>query len=122
MKTPLKFFDIIIILIAFAFTFFSAYSAYKKEGDLRVVIQEDGGKRWRFPIDANETVIVSGPLGETVIKISGKTAWVESSPCGNLTCVATGRLSRQGQWAACLPNKAFVIIEGAKDDIDSVAW
>jgi hypothetical protein len=128
MKVRLKFSDIIIILAALSLTVFSAYSAYMKTGTARVVIQAQGLPRaqsvleWRFPMDASETVIVSGPLGDTVIKIQDKSAWVETSPCGNLTCVSAGKISRRGQWAACLPNKVLLIIEGAKDDVDTVVW
>jgi hypothetical protein len=78
-----------------------------------------------FPLDAEEHIGVSGPLGETVVEISGGQSRVLSSPCANQTCVAAGHLSRRGQWAACLPNKVFVYIEGTGDDDtapDSTTW
>jgi hypothetical protein len=78
--------------------------------------------QWYFPVDAEETVVVKGPLGDTVIKIEDKRARVESSPCANKTCITTGAVSAHGQWAACLPNKVLLLIEGKDDDIDTVSW
>ena len=81
------------------------------------------GSEWTFHQDAEEMVIVSGPLGNTVVRLGGSRAWVESSPCVNQTCVAAGYAVRQGQWAACLPNKVFLIIEGTDgENVDAVAW
>jgi hypothetical protein len=59
-----------------------------------------------------------------VVEISGGKARVLSSPCVNQTCVAVGHIHRQGEWAACLPNKVFVSIEGSADDeaLDAAAW
>ena len=84
------------------------------------------GREWSFPLETKETVIVSGPLGNTVVRIDDNHAWVESSPCGNQTCVAAGLVTRQGQWAACLPNNVLLIIESAPamtgEDVDAVVW
>lgn len=115
-----KLLDIFIILTAAALTFFTAVNVYlKPSSSLRVLIK--GQDEWSFPIGANETVIAAGPLGDTVIRISDNRAWVESSPCENQNCVIHGSISRHGQWAACLPNKVLLTIEGT-DDVDTVAW
>jgi len=122
-KPRLKIPDVIIILLAAGLTFFSAYSAYLKPyGQPHVLIRGQGGE-WAFPLDAAETVVVPGPLGNTVVRIHGNRAWVESSPCENQTCVASGLLARQGQWAACLPNNVLLMIQGTgDDDVDAVVW
>jgi hypothetical protein len=123
MKFPLKIVDILIISLAFGFTVFTVFAAYiKPQGQAFIVIQGQGSE-WTFPLDANETVIVPGQLGDTIIKIHENTAWVESSPCQNQTCVTSGYVWRQGQWAACLPNNVLLIIKGDNEqDIDAVAW
>jgi hypothetical protein len=124
MKSRIKTADILIILLAAGLTFFSAFAAYMKpQKTVRVLIQGQGQK-WTFPLDAEETVVVSGPLGNTVVRIQNNRAWVESSPCENQTCVAAGHVTRQGAWAACLPNNVLLMIEGNDDDgeVDAVAW
>ena len=42
-----------------------------------------------------------------VIVCDGEGVFFESSDCPDLVCVNTGRLTREGEWAACLPNVAF---------------
>jgi hypothetical protein len=122
MKLKIRSLDIFIILLSASFVIFSAYSAYvKPKGDLSVQIR--GKSQWSFPLEARETVAVSGPLGDTVIKIDQGRAWVESSPCAGKTCVAAGFASKRGQWAACLPNKVFFVIEGKEGaGVDTVVW
>ena len=125
MKLPVKFWDIVIILIAVSLTGFSAFSAYIKPQNESYVLIQGTGEEWIFPLDAEETVIVPGPLGNTVIRISNNEAWVESSPCANQICVSTGHIHEQGVWAACLPNNVFLMIEGsdeAGNSIDSIVW
>jgi len=123
MKSRIVIFDIIIVIIVSALTFFAAYTAYMKpQGNAQILIQGQG-REWTFPIDAEETIVVSGPIGNTIIKLKENSAWIESSPCDNQTCVAEGSVSKQGQWAACLPNGVLLIVEGKKDvEVDSIAW
>jgi hypothetical protein len=122
-KPRIKFLDVIIILLAAGLTFFSAFAAYiKPQGAARVLIRGQDSE-WTFLLGAEETVVVRGPLGNTVVRIGENSAWVESSPCENQSCVAFGFLERQGQWAACLPNNVLLMIEAAgEEDIDAVAW
>ena len=81
---------------------------------------------WVFPVDADETIAVSGPLGDTVVTIHGGQACVVSSPCIHKSCVAAGSVRFPGQWAACLPNRVMVYIEkGAvttEDETDAASW
>ncbi|MDR3019966.1 MAG: NusG domain II-containing protein [Treponema sp.] len=119
----IRFFDISIILFAALVTVYSAYFAYlKPQGRLQVLIRGQG-REWVFPLDAEEKITVTGQLGDTVARIGGGRAWVESSPCENQTCVAAGVISRHGQWAACLPNGVLVILQGSGgEDVDAISW
>jgi hypothetical protein len=115
--------DIFIIFIAAGFTVFSAYAAYMKPQTLSQVLIKGQGREWTFPVNAQETIAVPGPLGDTVIRIQNGGAWVESSPCKNQTCIGTGLISHQGQWAACLPNNVLLIIHGAEEEnVDAAVW
>jgi hypothetical protein len=123
MKFPIKFIDILIIILAAGITFFSAYASYMKPRGTSKVLIRSQGEEWTFQIDADETVRVKGPLGDTVVRIRDNRAWVKSSPCENQNCVAAGFISRQGQWAACLPNNVLLMILGnGDDDVDAFAW
>ena len=86
------------------------------------VIIEGSGRRWVYPLDAEVTLSVPGPLGNTVIRIHGNQTWVESSPCDNQICVAAGKLYRNFDFAACLPNSVMMIVEGdLPSDVDGAA-
>ncbi len=92
-------------------------------GEAQVVVEGDGAQ-WVFPLDAEETVRVRGPLGETVVAVHGGQARVLASPCDNQTCVAAGEIHSHGQWVACLPNAVFLRIEGKtrEDELDGSTW
>jgi len=118
----IKIFDIIIIIAVAGLTFFAAYMAYfRPQGKARVLIQGQDDE-WIYPIEADATVVVTGPIGDTIVRICGNCAWVESSPCENHTCIAVGSISRHGEWAACLPNNVLVIVNGSDDDLDGISW
>jgi len=122
-KLPVKIPDIVIILLAIGLTGFSAFTVYAKPHSTTQVYIEGQNQQWVFPLDAEETINVKGPLGITVVRIHENEAWVESSPCENKICVAAGHLHRNGEFAACLPNNVLVMIEGNDDNkgIDSTA-
>ena len=116
--------DLVIVALALALTGFSAWSTYLKPRNNIQVLIEGRDRKWIFPLDADETIAVEGPLGNTIVKIHGGQAWVESSPCDNQICVAAGRLHKRGEFAACLPNIVLIMIEG-HDDLkkpDGVTW
>jgi len=123
-KMPVKIWDAVIFVLALCLTGFSFFTTYFKPHDSAQVLVEGQDQKWIFPLDADETVNVEGPLGITVIRIQGNQAWVESSPCDNKTCITTGHLRKNGEYAACLPNNVLVVIEGnnAPGDVDAAVW
>jgi hypothetical protein len=126
-KLPLKAMDIPVLVIALALTGISAYGAYAPSHAAEQVIIQGSGRTWVYPLDAEETVAIPGPLGNTSVEIRNHRARVLSSPCANQTCVAAGHIDEAGQWAACLPNNVLVLIRGydepKKDEhVDSTTW
>ena len=124
-KLPVKIPDMVIILLFLVLTGFSTFKAYVKPQYTIQVMVQGQTQSWIFPLDAEETISVRGPLGNTIVKIHGSEVWVESSPCDNQTCVAMGHARSRGDWVACLPNAVYFIIEGS-DDLrrytDGAAW
>jgi hypothetical protein len=100
-------------------SFFFAY-AHSDGGSLINLKGKNG--EWVFPADTVEAVNVSGPLGETIVEISGGWARIVASPCLNQTCVASGAIHAPGQWTACLPNQVMVYISEGERDVDAAAW
>jgi hypothetical protein len=73
-------------------------------------------QQWIYPLDAETTLRVPGPLGETVVEIKDGAVRVISSPCPEKICIKTGRISKPGQWIACLPNRVFISIRGRRSE------
>ena len=123
-KNPLKAFDVPVILLAAALTLIVGGAAYKKGSSSSRVIIRGPDRSWIFPLNSEEQVLVSGSAGETLVEIRNGRAAIVSSPCSAQTCVAAGELQKNGQWAACLPNKVFLLIEGAEDTdaVDAAAY
>ena len=120
-NVPMKPLDIPVITLAVILTFFIGSSARQTSASRVVVKGQD--KTWIFPLEAEELVTVTGSIGETVVEVhNGKTAII-SSPCSGQTCVAAGKLHKNGQWTACLPNRVFILIEGTKGrDVDAASY
>jgi len=120
----LKPFDIGIVLCALAAVAASFFLTYSSAGGSSLVNVRGENGMWVFPIDSIESIVISGPLGDTVIEISGGGACITSSPCMNQTCVSAGRILAAGQWTACLPNRVMLYIDEGEPNInvDASAW
>ena len=115
--------DIVIILLAFLLTGFSAYKIYGEKKNTSQILIRGSGNEWIFPPGATETVIIPGPLGNTIVKMENNQIWVESSPCLNQVCTGAGRIKTQGEWISCLPNNVFILIKGiAENEVDGSVW
>jgi hypothetical protein len=124
LKPLLKPLDIPVIVLAAAITIIIGLRAYGRGANSLNVVVRGTGKTWIFPLEAEERVSVAGSIGETLVEIRNGRAAIVSSPCGGQTCVAAGELNKNGQWAACLPNRVFILIEGTggTDVIDAASW
>jgi len=119
-------FDIGIVFSALGAVIASFFLAYSgSSGSVTVHVRGENGV-WVFPIDAAESLAVSGPLGDTKIEIGGGGASITASPCANQTCVSAGSVRAPGQWAACLPNRVMLYVDadksGPDNGIDAAAW
>ena len=119
---PLKPLDIPVIALAAVLILVIGAAVYSGDTASSRVIVRGPDKSWIFPLNAEEMVTVTGSIGETRVEISGGRAAIVSSPCGGQTCVAAGSLHKNGQWAACLPNRVFLYVEGAEDAVDAATW
>jgi hypothetical protein len=111
-----------VITIAVVLVLISACIVYGgQKNALTITIKGSDGK-WTFPVNAQETVRIPGPLGVTLVEIRQGEAHILSSPCANQSCIAAGSIHVRGQWIACLPNKVMVSVEGATAGLDGAAW
>jgi len=123
-KTLFKPLDIFVIALAAAITLALGGAVYSGGSSSSRVIIRGADKTWVYPLNAEVQVDVPGPLGETRVEIHDGKAAIVASPCAGQTCVAAGALHKNGQWAACLPNRVFVLVEGAdgSEAVDASSW
>jgi hypothetical protein len=116
--------DLVILALSIIITISSFIIVYAKDNSELQVVIEGVGQSYVYPLSADETVRVRGPLGDTLVVIHHGAAHVEDSPCKNKLCIAMGEISQQGQWVACLPNQVFVRIIGkpVKDGLDGSTY
>jgi hypothetical protein len=117
--------DISIFVIALLVIGLISFQTYVRGGgtpEIMIEAAADGDavalaeQQWIFPLDAQTTLRVPGPLGETVVVIEEGSVRVVSSPCPEKICIKTGRISKPGQWIACLPNRIFISIRGRRSE------
>jgi hypothetical protein len=119
----LKPIDAVVVVLALCGTVYAGVAVYGGAKTEARVSVKSAGRMWVFPLDAEETVIAPGPLGDTVVEIRGGKARILSSPCANQTCIAGGHIRSHGQWVACLPNGVFLSIEGGENGgLDAATW
>jgi hypothetical protein len=117
--------DMFIAALGAVLIVFFSFRIYAPGVAAARLVVEGEGRRWDFPLNAEETVSIAGPLGDTVVELRGMRARIVSSPCPNQSCIAAGAVHRNGQWIACLPNRVMVRVDaGAPEgrDLDAASW
>lgn len=81
----------------------------------QVEIRSARGQVLTFALGEARTVSMEGTRGETVVAIGDGCVHFISSPCPHRVCLKRGRISRCGEWIACIPNGIVVVITGKRD-------
>lgn len=115
-RSGVKLLDLPLFLLSLAALLASVLLLRRGGRDERHVIIRTEEAEYVYPLSKDAVYRIEGSIGTSEIEISGGTVRFLDSPCPGKTCVMTGALSEPGQWAACLPNKVFVRIEGSDSD------
>ncbi|MBO4584805.1 MAG: NusG domain II-containing protein [Clostridia bacterium] len=106
-----------LLLAAAVFLFFLPKG---ETGRLYAEISKNGEVIASLPLDTDAEYVVNGDY-ENVVTISDGSAFFSSSNCPNEDCVHTGKLTKAGQLAVCLPNGVTLRIVGGEGDVDAIA-
>ncbi len=110
----LKFFDYVVITLAFIFSItFIIFSSGLKASE--VVIEVNGQPYARYPVSENRIINVSSKFGESVVVIEKQKVYVRETTCEDKIEVKAGTIERSGQSLICLPNKTVIFLEGESD-------
>jgi hypothetical protein len=110
--TPLDRKLLLVLLIGIAGSFLLLLT---RQPGARVVAEVAGKTVFVADLQQDQQIELTGPLGTTSLTISAGTARVESSPCPHKTCISAGKIWRDGDLLACVPNRVLVRVEGEKE-------
>lgn len=119
MKTRIRFFDVIFLLVFAACAAGAFAFAGKKSAGADLVVKTPEG-RFLYPLNRNAELDFEGVIGHTKVTIKDGQAWVTESACDNKNCIFMGKLSRPGDFAACLPNAVILTVEGPDEEFDAI--
>jgi hypothetical protein len=108
----LRLFDYVALVVSLLAVTSVGIFAYAGGGPASQVVIQTEDATYLYPLDQDRTVEVTGPIGATVIEILDGEVRVANSDCRDKICVAAGWLDSAGEWAACMPNRVFVRVEG----------
>ena len=116
--------DIFIIagIVAVIILFFVFKSLYKE--NIVAEIYFDGEVIEKINLSAKEEKeIITGENNKTVIIAKGGEIYFYSSCCEDEICVESGKLSENGDFASCLPEKVVIKVVGEKEkNVDAVVY
>lgn len=110
-----------LILAALLLCVFAAFMLWRSFSSQSVtaVIYADGREYERIALDVDVDTTVT-PVSGVIIRIKDGSVWFESSDCPDELCVKTGKLSKAGDTAACLPKDVVVAVEGDRKRHDAI--
>lgn len=102
-------FAVIALLCAVLF-----WAAQHQSAGAVAVVEQNGTVICRIPLSSGQQKTTFCVPGEehVVIAAENGAAWFESSDCPDQICVRSGKLSKTGKTAACLPARVVLRIEG----------
>ncbi len=103
------------VLLAAALLIFIGMRQHQKEETgtgAQAVVTVDGEEVGRYYLNRSGTYSLNG--GSNILIIENGEAWVSEANCPDKVCMGMGKISRNGEFIACLPNRLIVIIEGGE--------
>ena len=114
--------DLVVIFIFLGiFILFSICIFRDKNGVPLLYITTPEGE-YIYQLNTDRIIKAKGLLGYSKIEIKNGAARFLESPCPNGNCINSGKVRKNAQWAACLPNDIFIRVENNTEDIDTGSY
>ena len=110
--------DFVILFVAIALSILVLWKSYKGDTKHKQVVITTPKETYFYPLNKNRTLRFLGKWGYDVVEILDNAVRVKESSTPRKLCVLRGWLRHNGEWAACLPNKLFIRIEGVEEKSD----
>ena len=93
---------------------------FSSDGATVAAVWQDGEKKLEIDLSAVEKSYEM-TVGGCVLFVEKGSIRFSKSDCPDKLCVKSAALSKNGDTAACVPNKVVVVIENKKKSFDAVA-
>ena len=104
------------VLLLAALLLFALTRGTREDG-AAAVVTVDGVEVGRYPLSKSGTFPLNG--GTNILVVENGEAWVTEANCPDKICMAMGKISRNGEFIACLPNRLLIVVEGGeKSSVD----
>jgi hypothetical protein len=102
-----------ILLCAGAFLL---YTNLTRSDGAYAVAYVSGKEVARYPLGKPaETVLRTAASGTNTLVIENGEAWVSEANCPDKVCMGMGKISKNGEFIACLPNQVIIVVEGGEE-------
>lgn len=114
--------DWLVMVLGLALAGF-LFSQIRHGGEAQQALIRKGGEVFaEVSLFQERRISVPGPLGVSMIAISGGAARIVQDPGPRQYCVRQGWLRHEGDVAVCLPNQVSVELVGRKKRYDSLNY
>ena len=66
-----------------------------------------------YPLSKDGVFSLNG--GTNTLVIENGEAWVSEANCPDKVCMGMGKISKNGEFIACLPNQVIIVVEGGEE-------
>ena len=66
-----------------------------------------------YPLNTDGVFSLNG--GTNTLVIENGEAWVSEANCPDKVCMGMGKISKNGEFIACLPNQVIIVVEGGEE-------
>ena len=103
-----------VLLIAAVLALFLLRNRQEKEtGNNAVVTVRTADGEAIYPLNKDGVFSLNG--GTNTLVIENGEAWVSEADCPDKICMGMGKISKNGEFIACLPNQVIIVVEGGEE-------
>ena len=84
-----------------------------KTGTDAVAVVSTDDREEVYPLNKDGVFSLNG--GTNTLVIENGEAWVSEADCPDKICMGMGKISKNGEFIACLPNRVIIVVEGGEE-------
>lgn len=104
---------IVAVMIVFCALLFAVVGL--RQPGQAVLVKQGEDTVFTAPLAHRRIAELNGPLGVTRLEIDNGEARIVDSPCPYKVCISMGKISRQDEIIACVPNRLLVQVTGVDE-------